>query len=118
MLIPLDFCDIELYHSYVIITIHKDIDLCLTRASVIRELLQNHFGQTPFVMISNREYKHTVQPEVYRKGQLKNMKGLAIVSTQKTERDQALIDQKMFDKSFAFFHDMETAKSWASDYFL
>lgn len=113
-----NFYDIEFFDQYVIITIHQDINLCINRASVIREKIQNHFVNAPFVMISYRKYEHKVMPEVYKKGQLKNMKGLAIVSSNKTDRIKALTDQKLFSKSFAFFRDIEAAKSWAETLFI
>jgi len=112
-----DFCSIELHEKFVIITVHDGIAFTLDKANKIRKILSTHYNGKKFVLISNRQNNHEVSIDIYKQGQLSNMKGLAIVSKQKTERDKAIIEQKLFDKSFAFFENLEEAKSWASSYF-
>ncbi|MDH7446611.1 hypothetical protein [Aquimarina sp. 2201CG14-23] len=112
-----DFCTVELYEKFVIVTINEDVTLTLDRANIIRKKLRSHYGEKSFLMISYRKHNHQVSSEVYRQGQLTNMKGLAIVSKEKTDRDKAIMEQKLFDKSFAFFENLEEAKSWAESYF-
>ncbi len=112
------FYELEFHDSFVIVTISKDTILTLDKANVIRNRIRLHFKSNDFVMITHRKFKHKVTDKVFAKGQLKNMNGLAIVSQEKTERDAALIQQKLFDKSFAFFTSLDAAKSWAEAYFL
>ena len=107
----------ELYTRYVILTIYEEVELNLSKALVIRQKLSEEFKDNDFLMISNRKFKHIVTEEVYKKGQLANMKGLAIVSDSEKEREKALYEQKMFNKSFAFFRELDDAKSWAENYF-
>ena len=112
-----DFYSMELYPKYVILTINEEIVLNLQRASVIRQKLSETFKNGEFLMISNRKYKHTVTKEIYDKGYLPNMKGLAIVSKSEEEREKAILEQKLYGKSFAFFTELDDAKSWAESYF-
>ncbi|WP_344925951.1 hypothetical protein [Aquimarina addita] len=112
-----EFCKMEFYTKFVIITFIEDFILTLSLANQIREKLCSYYGDENFIMINNRVHPLEISKEVYKHGQLANMKGLAFVSKQKTERDKALIEQRMFDKSFAFFEDLENAKSWANSYF-
>jgi len=112
-----DFCTIEFQEKYTIITINKDVILNLDKANAIRKKLRSYYNSKNFIMITNRKNSHKVSDEVYKQGQLPNMKGLAIVSKEKTERDNAIIEQKLFDKSFAFFENLEEARSWAASYF-
>ncbi|TPN89164.1 hypothetical protein [Aquimarina algicola] len=111
------FYDLEFHTSYVIITIHKGVFVTLDKANIIREDIKSHFGNKSFIMITNRKFEHEVAEEVFRLGQLPNMKGLAIVSQRKTERDKAMIEQGLYDRSFAYFNTLEEAKSWAEGYF-
>ncbi len=111
------FYDVEFYDSFVIVTIYKDVFLTLEKANIVREEIRTHYKSKDFVMISNRKFKHVVADQVFSKGLPPNMKGLAIVSKEKTERDKAQIQQRLFDKSFAFFDNLEDAKSWAENYF-
>ncbi|GAA0722788.1 hypothetical protein GCM10009430_25530 [Aquimarina litoralis] len=112
-----DFCTIELYEKFAIITVNKGITFTLEKANIIRKELRSFYKDKKFVLISNRLNNHEVSIDVYKQGQLSNMKGLAIVSKEKTDRDKALEEQKLFDKSFVFFDCLEEAKSWAISYF-
>ncbi len=112
-----EFCEMQLYDQFVILTINENIDLTLERATVIRDTLSKFYKSKDFIMISYRKHKHNVSPEIYRQGQLSNMKGLAIVSESNEERGKAEIEQSMYGKSFAFFSCLEEAKSWAEGYF-
>jgi len=89
----------------------------LEKASVIREQLSNHFKSKDFVLISNRDKEHTVSPEVYKQGQLDNMKGLAIVSHNVSERNRAINEQSLYKNSFVFFTNLDEAISWAETFF-
>ncbi|UZO80172.1 hypothetical protein NBT05_14595 [Aquimarina sp. ERC-38] len=113
----LDFCKLQFYQNYVILIIAESTVVCSKKATLIRKVLTDHFKTEPFIMINYKKNKHSILPEVYKKGQLKNMKGLAIVSNCEKEREQALLDQQHFHKSFTFFQDIKAAKSWASSYF-
>ena len=107
----------ELYARYVILTIYEEVELNLANASVIRQKLSEAFKDNDFLMISNRKFKHTVTQEVYKKGDLANMKGLAIVSDSEEERQKAINEQRMYSKSFALFRELDDAKSWAESFF-
>ncbi|GAA4274160.1 hypothetical protein U6A24_21970 [Aquimarina gracilis] len=112
-----EFCEMQLYDQFVVLTINENIDLTLEKASIIRDKLTKFYKSKDFIMISNRKHKHNVSPQIYKEGQLSNMKGLAIVSTDNEERGKAEIEQSMYGRSFAFFTCLEEAKSWAEGYF-
>lgn len=112
-----DFCSMELYPKYVILTVNEGVEFNLPKATIIRQKLSEIFKDKEFLMISNRKFKHTLPTEVYKKGQLSNMRGLAIVANTKEGREKALEEQKLYGKSFAFFTNLEDAKSWAENYF-
>lgn len=112
------FYELECYNSFVIVTIYEDVHLTLDKANIVREEIRAYYKSKKFIMITNRKFHHEIDNEVFQQGQLTNMKGLAIVSKEKTERDIALIQQKLYDKSFAFFNTLDEAKSWAEGYFI
>ncbi|KAA1244745.1 hypothetical protein [Aquimarina sp. RZ0] len=113
-----DFCTMELYDRFVIITNKEGTILTLEKANTIRKKLKNYYGNQSFLMISIRKEANKVLEEVYKQGQLSNMKGIAIVSANNNkERDKAIAEQKLFDKSFVFFDTIDEAKSWAESYF-
>ncbi len=112
-----EFCQMQLYDQFVVLTLNENVDFTLDKASIIRDKLREHYKSKDFLMISHRKHTIHVAPDIYKQGQLSNMKGLAIVSSNDSERDQAIIEQQLYGKSFAFFNCLEEAKSWAEGYF-
>lgn len=111
------FCELELHDKYAILTVNENVDFTLDKASIIRQKLRDYYKSKYFIMISHRKYPHKISTEVYKKGQLESMKGLAIVSSDNKERDKAIIEQPLYGKSFTFFSTLEEAKSWAKSFF-
>lgn len=111
------FCELELHDKYAILTVNENVDFTLDKASIIRQKLRDYYKSKKFIMISQRKYPHKISTEIYKKGQLENMKGLAIVSSNNKERDKAIIEQPLYGKSFTFFSTLEEAKSWAKSFF-
>lgn len=112
-----DFCNLEMHSKYVVLTINENTNFTLDKATIVRERLIKYYKSSDFVLISYRKFKHNISLEIFEKGQLANMKGLAIVSDKAEEKDIALLQQERFGKSFAFFDCLEEAKNWAEDYF-
>ncbi|EZH75277.1 hypothetical protein ATO12_00435 [Aquimarina atlantica] len=112
-----EFCQIDLYDQYAILTINENVEFSLGRASILRDKLKKHYESKSFIMISHRKFEHKVSPEIYKQGVLDNMKGLAIVSSSDKERDKAILEQPLYGKSFAFFSTLEEAKAWAKSFF-
>lgn len=112
-----EFCELELHDKYAILTVNENVDFTLHKAFIVREVLHDYYRSKGFIMISHRKYPHKISAEIYKKGQLENMKGLAIVSSNNKERDKAIIEQPLYGKSFTFFSTLEEAKSWAKSFF-
>lgn len=112
-----DFCQMEMYDQYVVLTLEEHTEFDLKKATVIRQQLNHYYTQKNFVLINHRKYKQKISIDIYKQGQLNNMKGLAIVSDDDKEREIALVEQQMYGKSFVFFRTLEEAKSWAEGYF-
>ncbi|WP_103865614.1 MULTISPECIES: hypothetical protein [Aquimarina] len=112
-----EFCQIELHDQYAILTIDENVNFTLSKASIIRDRLRKFYKSRDFIMISYRKFDHKVSPDIYTKGLLPNMKGLAIVSHNNKERDNAIIEQPLYGKPFVFYNSLEEAKSWAESFF-
>ena len=112
-----DFCNLEMHSRYVVLTLNENTNFTLDKATIVRERLSKHYKSSNFVLISYRKFKHNISLDIFEKGQLTNMKGLAVVSTKAEEKNIALLHQERFGKSFAFFDSLEEAKTWAQDYF-
>ncbi|MDN3723599.1 hypothetical protein QRD02_04335 [Aequorivita sp. SDUM287046] len=112
-----DFCELYLYDSYSLLRVFENQHLDLKKNDWIRESYKEHFGNKPFVVIADRRYPHTIDLDIYKNGKMKNKIGLAIVSSLEEERERAIVEQKLFPYSFAFFDNMENARAWAEGFF-
>ncbi len=112
-----DFCELYLYDTYSLLRVFENQHLNLEKNDWIRANYKAHFGSKPFVVISDRRYHHTIDLDIYKNGKMSTKKGMAIVSTLEEERERALVEQKLFPHSFAFFTDLETARAWAEAFF-
>ena len=112
-----EFCELELFEHYAVVTIQENVSFTLQKANIIRDRLRKYYKSKHFILISNRKFNHTVSVDIYKQGALPNMKGIAIVSTNCEERDKALKEQLLYGKSFTFFDSVEEAKSWAETFF-
>jgi uncharacterized HAD superfamily protein len=106
-----------LYDKYAIIRIHENTHLERKKNTIIKEKLKAHFGQNHFVLINDRKFRHEIDLSLYKEAQVKNLKGIAIVSADLQEKERALAEQELFDSSFAFFENLDDARAWASSFF-
>jgi hypothetical protein len=111
-----DFCELYLYDTYSILRVFENQHIDIEKNDWIRANYKAHFGKRPFVVIADRRYPHTLDLDIYKNGKMRNKKGMAIVSTQETEKERALVEQKLFPHSFAFFDNLENARAWAQSF--
>lgn len=111
-----DHSRISIFEKYAIFSVAKGKKLDQTVANEIRNALKVHYPRSPFVIIREELEELEVDFSVYQKRVMRNLKGLAIVSTNEAVRKRAIEEQSLFDDSFAFFTSMEDAKSWADSF--
>jgi hypothetical protein len=112
-----DFCELFFYERYVITRVFENVILDTEKVNFIRAKNREHFLNNDFVIIADRNLKHDLDLSIYKKGITKKLKGVAIVSKNVEEKERAIKEQELFDNSFAFFEDIEEAKSWAESFF-
>lgn len=111
-----DFCELYLYDTYSILRVFENQHIDTEKNDWIRANYKAHFGNRPFVVIADRRYPHTIDLGIYKNGKMRNKKGMAIVSTREAEKERALVEQKLFPHSFAFFEHLENARAWAQSF--
>lgn len=91
----------------------------VNNASVAENLkiIFDHFNGKPFALISHRKHNYTVNIDIYTLRLMKKVRALAVVSSDSTAKEKAMVEQLAFDHSFAFFEDLEEARSWAESVF-
>lgn len=108
-----EFYELYLYDNYVVAEAKENavIDGRITEA-VLNEIFK-HYDRKPFTLITHRKNKYTVNPSAYSSRLLRKLNGMAIVSSDPEVKQKALQEQNLFEKPFAFFHELEEAESWA-----
>ncbi len=113
-----DFCELRIFKKYAVTKFFENKILNEKSGSHIRKLLSEHFKDENFVLISDRTHQFEIDFNLYKNRKLWNMKGLAVVSSNLSERERALKEVELFDESFAYFENMEDAHRWAEDFFM
>ncbi|MCW9038439.1 hypothetical protein [Altibacter sp.] len=113
-----EYYDLTFSDTYAIIKVKKGVHLDLKITNELRRKLRNHYKNRPIVLIADRENDHGIDFNIYKQNRLKNTQALAIVSRNQAERERAMQEQEIFDKSFAFFERLEDAENWAISFSL
>ena len=112
-----DFCELNMYSKYAILKVFENVFYDTEKAAIVHQKFQDFFQNKPFVLITERNFKHEVDFNLYKSNTLQNIEGLAIVSANPEERERAVLEQPLFNKSFAFFEQLNDAQNWAGSFF-
>lgn len=110
-----DFCDIQIYETYVISRIHEGQTLMPKHNSVMTEISESYFKHKFFFYISHRIHSYAVNPEIYYKTcKIENLKGFAVVSNDYKPRANFQVEKMFITKPFQVFKDLGTAIEWGN----
>ncbi|HBY69399.1 MAG TPA: hypothetical protein DEG69_17625 [Flavobacteriaceae bacterium] len=114
-----DFCELNLYAKYAILKVFENVFYDIDKATIVNQKFKEYFQNKPFVLITERNFKHEVDLNLYNDKSIfiNNLKGLAIVSENPEERERAINEQPLFENSFAFFEKLADAQNWAESFF-
>lgn len=109
----LNFCDLEIHKDYVLAIMHEGIIVDKENNTILIDIAEKHFKNTPFVYITHRINSYSVDPIVYIKtAQIKSLMGFAIVSKSPNQKKLSTYEKTFFNKEFKLFEKMEEALQW------
>jgi len=109
----LDFCHIQIYNDYLVVTMNEGITVVPEHQNIMPELVEQHFKNKPFVYIPNRIHSYSVNPTTHLKSsKIENLIGIAVVSDNTLQKNQTKIEKAFFSKAFEYFTTMEEALQW------
>lgn len=112
----LDFCILKFYNNYVICIINKGVHLSVELSDKMVEIALNYYSEKPFVYITQRLHKYTVDSDVYVKiSKLNTLAGFVVVSDEKPSIKNALLEKLFLDKPFQIFNNLDDAILWANN---
>lgn|SRR5690606_1807783 len=101
------------HDNYVIAEANNGVHINNDSVASTLKIIFDHYNGKDFALISHRKNQYTVDIDVYSLRLMKKLRALAIVSSDSSVKEKAIIEQLAFDKSFAFFENLEEAKGWA-----
>lgn len=112
------FGSMHCYGSYVISQLNFDI--VVTNEVAMRMLtdVSEYYKKKKIVFISNREFGHSVDPKVYKLVNTSTIIGIAIVGKSQEQKIQAATEQSLYNGSFGYFNNIESAIEWAKSFTL
>ncbi|MBJ7880379.1 hypothetical protein [Gelidibacter salicanalis] len=109
-----DFCDIEIYVGYVIVTINEGVTVLPKHNIVLINVVDTYFRNKEFVYITHRVNSYAVDPSTYFKtSKIKNLRAFVVVSKDFKAKANAEVEMLFFSKPFKIFDDLEEATQWA-----
>lgn len=114
-LLKFDFCEMQIYDSYVIVTINEGITISPKHNIELNNVVETYFINKKFVYISNRINSYAVDPSTYiETSKIKNLKGFAVVSKDYKAKSNAEVEKLFLTKPFEIFNDMTKAIAWTN----
>ena len=105
-----NFC---FYDTYVVVEAFENINFDRTIAEDTLAIIFDHFDGRDFTIISHRRNKYNINLEAYSNKLFKKVKAIAVVSQCPDVKEKAQLEQMKFGQSFAYFSNLEDARSWA-----
>lgn len=111
----LDCSRVFVFEHYLINQIKDDVHVNLEHVEVLRNLINENYGSRKMVYISNRVNTYSVDPLVYPEvARIKNLIGMAIVTTTTRKKKNAMFEKIFFQKDFQVFETFEESIIWAA----
>jgi len=101
------------HDNYVIAEANEGVVIDDDKVNETLKIIFDHYKGNNFTLISHRKNHYTVDIDVYNLKMMKKLIALAIVSSDYSVKEKAILEQLAFNKSFAFFENLEDAIGWA-----
>lgn len=114
--IELEFTILEFHKNFVISRVREGAVLSKKQVQDLVEVCSDIYKRKKFVYISKRVNNYNVDPTIYlHLENVKNLTGIAIVSTKTSAINMANFEQTFSKVPFAVFMDMEDAMDWVKE---
>lgn len=112
--LTLDFCEIHIYESYMIVTMRTGVNVSVEHNSILADIADQYFNKKPFVYITHRINSYSVDPAIYKEtSKINNLVGFCVVSKNFMAKSTAQIEKLFLDKPFEIFDSVKEAIDWA-----
>lgn len=111
--VELEFTILEFHSNYVVSRVRENVVLSLKQVRDLVDVCGDFYGRKKFVYISKRVNNYNVDPTIYLNiGDIKNLAGIAIVSSKESAIKMANFEQNFSKVPFSVFMEMEDVLEW------
>ncbi|MFC5044982.1 hypothetical protein ACFSTE_20840 [Aquimarina hainanensis] len=108
-----DFCAAEIHSDYIKTIINEGATIVPEHNKILKQVVDLHFQDKPFVYITHRVNSYSVNPTVYiETSKIPNLIAFAVVSDNPMQETLTQLEKPFFKKEFALFRTMEDALIW------
>jgi len=109
------FGSISIHDYYLIAVMNEGVTVTDKVNTIIMGIIDRYYKGKSFIYIAHRLNSYAVDPNVYKKvAQIKNLTGIAIVSTKQVALNNAEIERLFITIPFETFNTLDEATHWAS----
>lgn len=114
--IELEFTILEFHSNYVVSRVRENVVFSVKQVRDLVEVCADFYKRKKFVYISKRVNNYNVDPTIYLNiSDVKNLAGIAIVSSNTSAIKMANFEQTFSRVPFAVFMEMEDALDWIKE---
>lgn len=114
--IELEYTILEFHSNYVVSRIRENVVFSKKQVRDLVEVCSDFYKRKNYVYISKRVNNYNVDPTIYLNiGDVKNLAGIGIVSSNNTALKMANFEQKFSKVPFCIFLEMEDALEWIKE---
>ena len=108
------FGDVDLYDDFMIVVMRTGVHITPEYNQVLLELVDKYFKDKPFVYLTHRKNRYTVDPAIYfETSKIKNLSGFGVIAEAPLSGANAAVEKLFLNKPFELFNDLEKAIDWA-----
>lgn len=112
--IDLGFTVVQLYEKFGVSHIKDDVVLDYEKSRVLLQTFIDHYGEKPFVYLSQRKNNYNVNPTIYYNlNEGNGLLGIGIACEHPERSVIAKFEKKFCKFPFEIFYNLEDAKKWA-----
>lgn len=101
------------YNHFVVVEVREGITLSYKNGFSLLVKGLKKLGRKPWIYISHRVHSYSVVPTDYKYlNSVPTLKGLVIISPEKSERNNAHLEKAFFKKPFTIVENFEEAYHW------
>ncbi|MBT8257247.1 MAG: hypothetical protein KJO49_02165 [Bacteroidia bacterium] len=108
------FGDVQIHNDYMIVIMRSGVHVTPEYNNVLLELVDQYYKVKPFVYLTYRKNRYTVDPAIYfETSKIKNLAGFGVIAEAPLSGANAAVEKLFLNKPFEIFNEPEAAKTWA-----